>query len=91
MRKVLLFLAVLSCISFTDPQQLEMESSTKYEQGWEDGFCEGWKYVKGQWAVCPVTPIVPIPKIDCPEGYKCGYNRGFVYGKCKANYGDCKK
>lgn len=51
-----------------------------YEEGWEDGYCEGWKDVKGQYAICPITPICPIPKIDCSEGYKCGYNRGFKAG-----------
>lgn len=53
---------------------------TDYEEGWEDGHCEGWKDVKGQYAICPITPICPIPKIDCNEGYRCGYNRGFKAG-----------
>ncbi|MBT4779990.1 MAG: hypothetical protein P8P19_03085 [Polaribacter sp.] len=51
-----------------------------YEEGWEDGYCEGWKDVKGQYAICPITPICPIPEIGCSEGYKCGYNRGFKAG-----------
>lgn len=55
-----------------------MESD--YEEGWKDGYCEGWKDVKGQYAICPIAPICPIAKIDCFEGYKCGYNRGFKAG-----------
>tara|TARA_B110000037_G_scaffold217020_1_gene277189 strand:+ start:765 stop:1055 length:291 start_codon:yes stop_codon:yes gene_type:complete len=51
-----------------------------YEDGWEDGYCEGWKDVKGQLALCPLTPLCPLPKIECSEGYKCGYNRGFKAG-----------
>jgi hypothetical protein len=58
----------------------EMLYQTDYCEGWEDGHCEGWKDVKGQYAICPVTPICPIPKIECNEGYKCGYNRGFKKG-----------
>lgn len=54
--------------------------SSDYCDGWEDGYCEGWKDVKGQYAICPVTPICPIAKIDCSEGYRCGYNRGFKAG-----------
>jgi hypothetical protein len=51
-----------------------------YEDGWEDGYCEGWKDVKGQFAICPIAPICPIPEIKCSEGYRCGYNRGFKAG-----------
>ena len=69
----------------------ETNLNSDYEDGWEDGYCEGWKDVKGQFAICPITPICPIPKISCNEGYKCGYNRGFKYGMCKARGGDCTK
>lgn len=55
-----------------------------YEIGWEDGYCEGWKDVKGQLSLCPLTPLTPLPKLDCYEGYKCGYNRGFKAGRAKA-------
>ena len=65
---------------------------TSYDEGWEQGFCEGWKDVKGQYSVCPVTPLTPLPKLNCSEGYRCGYNRGFKYGMCKAEgYSNCKK
>lgn len=59
---------------------LECLFPTDYCDGWEDGYCEGWKDVKGQHAICPITPICPIAKIECSEGYKCGYNRGFKAG-----------
>ena len=58
---------------------------TEYCRGWEDGYCEGWKDVKGQFSVCPITPVCPVSKIQCSEGYKCGYNRGFKAGRKKAN------
>ena len=75
----------------TNSKKTESVISTDYDEGWEDGFCEGWKDVKGQNAICPITPIAPIPKISCGEGYRCGYNRGFKYGMCKAKGHDCTK
>lgn len=71
---------------------IDKSNQTDYNEGWEDGFCEGWKDEKGQFAICPITPIAPIPKLKCMEGYKCGYNRGFKYGLCKAmGRSNCKK
>ena len=58
----------------------EVLMQSDYEEGWEDGYCEGWKDVKGQMALCPLTPLCPLPKLECSEGYKCGYNRGFKAG-----------
>tara|TARA_R110002049_G_scaffold108120_4_gene256167 strand:- start:1281 stop:1550 length:270 start_codon:yes stop_codon:yes gene_type:complete len=62
-----------------------------YSDGWEDGFCEGFKNIKGQYSICPITPIAPIAKMDCAEGYICGYNRGFKYGMCIAEGKKCTK
>ena len=64
---------------------------SSYEQGWEDGFCDGWKEEKGQFSICPIVPISPLPKLKCMEGYKCGYIRGLKYGMCKALGGSCSK
>ena len=99
MKKVVLVafmtIGLVSLMSFVGSTSETVEISKKlnsdYDDGWADGFCEGWKDVKGQYAICPVTPIAPIPKISCSEGYKCGYNRGFKYGMCKARGGNCEK
>lgn len=99
MKKValILFLAIgiTASMSFVVNSKAKVETTkafnSDYDDGWEDGFCEGWKDVKGQFSICPVTPITPIPKISCSEGYKCGYNRGFKYGMCKAKEKDCTK
>jgi hypothetical protein len=99
MKKVLLaaFMSIGSIVlmSFdrfnSESAKVETNFNSDYEEGWEDGFCEGWKDVKGQFSICPITPICPIPKISCSEGYKCGYNRGFKYGMCKAGNGNCEK
>ena len=60
------------------------EDDPSYENGWEEGWCEGWKDVKGEFFICPIPPIPPLPEITCSEGFRCGYNRGFKYGMCKA-------
>ena len=80
------FIALLAAgalASFTLPANNPETSEvivTDYCDGWEDGYCEGWKDVKGQFSICPIAPICPIAEIECFEGYKCGYNRGFKAG-----------
>jgi len=31
-------------------------------------------------ALCPLTPLCPLAKLECPDGFRCGYNRGFKAG-----------
>lgn len=82
---------LLSIILFTGvPFIPEVDNSvtvevTDYCNGWKEGFCDGYKDVKGQFAICPPPPVCPVPKIECNRGYKCGYNRGFKYGRKKAS------
>ena len=71
MRKLIILLSLFS-LSFT--------AQDPYCEGWNLGYCEGWQYIKGDWAICPVTPICPIPRVYQNE-YIDGYNRGFVKGK----------
>ena len=35
--------------------------SSEYREGFKDGYCEGWKDVKGQYAYCPYAPYPPYP------------------------------
>ncbi len=54
---------------------------TKYEEGWKDGFCEGWKEEKGKNAYCPYPPYAPYPQYPkSSESYRDGYNDGFLRG-----------
>tara|TARA_B110000238_G_C15949581_1_gene362612 strand:- start:280 stop:570 length:291 start_codon:yes stop_codon:yes gene_type:complete len=81
----LIVVAMIVCTSFTNANnekdvKTELTTQTDYEKGWEEGYCEGWKDVKGQMALCPLTPLCPLPELECSEGYKCGYNRGFKAG-----------
>ena len=54
---------------------------TKYEEGWKDGFCEGWREEKGKSAYCPPAPYAPYPSYPkSSSSYKDGYNDGFLRG-----------
>lgn len=85
MKKFIIFLlfSTLGMITLTSVKDnakvVKIESG--FDKGWEDGYCEGWKDVKGQFAICPIAPISPIPPIGCSnDNYKCGYNMGFKAG-----------
>ena len=78
MKKVLLVLTVLLCVSMVKPLE-----TTPFNEGFEDGWCEGYKDVKGQLTICPIAPIAPLPPIDA-NTYKGGYNIGFKAGRKKA-------
>lgn len=89
MKKLVLVVIVVTGATFLMPDMnafnekeinIELSTQTNYEEGWEDGYCEGWKDVKGRYALCPLTPLCPLPELECPQGYKCGYNRGFKAG-----------
>ena len=92
MKKILFisFLIIGTVFLMSNTKATE-DFQSDYEKGWKDGWCEGWKDVKGQNTYCPYTPYAPYPEYDCSEGYKCGYNRGFKYGRCKAKEKDCDK
>ena len=72
--------------------ELDNNNNDPFGDGWETGFCEGWKDVKGRYSYCPYAPYAPYPNYNCGDSYRCGYNRGFKYGRCKAQgYSNCKK
>ena len=57
------------------------DKSTEFCDGWEDGYCQGWEYVKGpEFSICPIVPLCPMPKMFAEE-YLDGYNRGFLKGR----------
>lgn len=57
--------------------------TSEFLKGWEAGHCEGWKDVKGDLAVCPVTPTAPVADVG-KNTYKGGYNKGFKRGTSDA-------
>jgi len=79
MKKIILLLTLFLVTSFSS-----LEQSRLYCAGFKLGYCEGWKEVHGQFVVCPVAPVCPVPEINETE-YKHGYNRGFILGYKHAN------
>lgn len=75
MKKLILLLVVIMLSAF---------GQSDYCQGWRNGYCAGWKYVKGQLSVCPVTPVCPGSSVGC-NTYSCGYGDGFNRGASDAN------
>lgn len=65
--------------NFSQNQTLETRDWTDFCDGWNDGYCQGWKDVKGPFSICPITPPCPIPGIG-QETYRGGYNAGFKAG-----------
>tara|TARA_B100000780_G_C20765836_1_gene304120 strand:+ start:162 stop:455 length:294 start_codon:yes stop_codon:yes gene_type:complete len=90
MKKLSLITAILlgsfTIFSFTGIDEITegIEFSvyeTKFDEGFKDGHCEGFKDVKGEFSICPVPPVTPIPKVgQSYDSYKDGYNTGFKRG-----------
>ena len=76
---IVLFLSSTNVIN--EKASIEETYKTEFCEGFEDGYCEGWKDVKGTYAICPIAPICPIPQIgQSSDSYKDGYNTGFKKG-----------
>jgi hypothetical protein len=59
--------------------KIEISLTSDFCNGWEDGYCEGWRDLKGQNTICPITPICPLQELG-QNSYRGGYNRGFKEG-----------
>jgi hypothetical protein len=89
MKKILLVLGIMSGGLLISSHSIIKEVTKErlysdYCIGWKEGYCEGWKDVKGQLAICPITPICPIPRLG-QDRYRDGYNRGFKAGALAAD------
>lgn len=91
MKKTIFFLLLASClmggtaINFatgkTNTKHEKPFEKQPYYEGWDDGYCEGWKDVKGKMAYCPYPPYPPYPQYPkSVESYRDGYNDGFKRG-----------
>ena len=58
-------------------------SQSEYCEGWEEGYCEGYKDIKGEFSICPITPLCPMPELF-KDSWKDGYYRSFLEGGKKA-------
>lgn len=58
---------------------LKKYSYDEYVEGFEDGYCEGWRDYhitnNGLDPICPVAPLAPVPYLG-RDTYLDGYNRG---------------
>jgi len=75
--KKLLTILVLALIltSFTAPE------SSPFCAGWEDGHCAGYRSIKGDFALCPIAPLCPLPPMGCDyDDYRCGFTAGVLAG-----------
>jgi hypothetical protein len=67
---------------FEGDNMLKKESlESKYNEGFKDGHCEGWKDEKGKYAYCPYPPYPEYPEYPkSSDSYRDGYNDGFKRG-----------
>ena len=80
MKNLLIILTLSLCFTATDFKAQDYNVyNDPYCKGREEGYCEGWKDVKGVLALCPITPVCPVPKVYRTR-YLDGYNRGFKKG-----------
>ena len=81
---LVMLIGVSSLVSFKSIKENTIKTENvilinDYSEGWKDGHCEGWKDVKGEFTICPITPICPIPEIG-KDDFRGGYNRAFKAG-----------
>ena len=89
MKKITVFVLIISLgfllnssTSKTQPV-FEKETYSKFNEGFKDGWCDGYKDSEGcgSLAICPISPIPPIPEIgQSSDSYKDGYGTGFKAG-----------
>ena len=71
---------------FSDTEMIGAAYGSEFSKGFKDGWCEGWKDVKGSLSMCPMAPMAPMPKLgQSRDSYRDGYNTGFKAGMRKAN------
>jgi hypothetical protein len=79
MKKILITLAILMAFAFTINK-----TYSDFSDGWDNGYCVGWKSIKGQFTVCPVSPVAPVPNVG-EDNYDWGFARGYDKGKSDAS------
>ena len=83
MRKLLLVFALFCTTAFAG---IDLAPGQGFDQGYEIGFEQGWKHVRGSYSVAPIAPIAPIPKIGFDDFFG-GYDEGFLAGMARASAG----
>jgi hypothetical protein len=78
MKRIIIISLIVGMFAF-----ISFQKQTPYCEGWKEGHCEGWRDVRGQLAVCPVTPICPVPEVN-KNTYNGGYNAAFKLAQKEA-------
>jgi flagellar biosynthesis/type III secretory pathway protein FliH len=82
--------AVFSSFTATKIEKVDLfenpfQKQTNYQKGWEEGYCEGWKDVKGKNAYCNHAPYPNNPQYPkSSDSFRDGYNDGFKRGTSDA-------
>lgn len=76
MKRILNFIVVLFILAA--PSLSLGWGNSVFCRGWEAGYKHGYCY-KEFACIDPITPICPIPDVG-EDGYRDGYNRGFLAG-----------
>ena len=61
----------------------EIPLTSSYRNGFNEGWKAGWRYVKGSYALVPMAPLAPLPRMG-EDNFQGGYNRGFVMAMDRA-------
>ena len=99
MKKLTIILALITIVMFASSfnssnKNINVPTEnvvTDFNEGFEDGWCEGYKDDEGcgSLAICPISPIPPIPSIgQSYDSYRDGYNEGFKRG-LRRGMSDC--
>jgi hypothetical protein len=83
MKKLIFILSIILIISTSFSNNTLENLNSDYCDGWNDGFCEGYKDKAGQLKPCPATPPCPAILAHEENTYKFGYNRGFKVGQSR--------
>jgi len=77
MKKLLTAIAITVSLSSFAPAPW-----SAFCNGWDAGYCAGWRTVKGEYAMCPLSPLCPVPPMGCTyNDYRCGFTVGVLAGE----------
>jgi hypothetical protein len=69
----------------TTKSTVTIKTDDDYCSGWSDGYKDGWCYGRGIGCLPPLVPLCPMLRLNEPNTYKAGYQRGFNQGQSDHN------
>jgi len=80
---LMLMLIFIATIAMNEIESKPTQTLDEYYSGFDDGFSEGWRDVKGSMSLSPIPPMAPAPDPGRVT-YRDGYNKGFKIGRRRA-------